>query len=58
MLRMDEGIWKILIFQKWQMLNFEVFYSTKISLTFSDIKKNNRPKKKMLRLSGGQLYIK
>ena len=39
------------------MLKFKVVYSTKISLTFSAIKKKNRPKK-ILRPSGGQLYIK
>ena len=32
-------------FEKWQMLKFKVVYSTKISLTFWAIKKNNRPKK-------------
>ena len=40
------------------MLKFKVFYSNKISLTFSAIKKNYRPKKRILRPSGGQLYIK
>ena len=39
------------------MLKFKVVYSTKISLTYSAIKKNNR-QKKILRPSGGQLYIK
>ena len=42
---MNEGVWKILIFEKWQMLKFKVIYSTKISLPFAAIKKNNRPKK-------------
>ena len=44
MLRMDEGIWKILIFRKMEDIEI-VVYPTKISLTFSAIKKNNRPKK-------------
>ena len=57
MLRMDEGIWKILIFRK--MVDVEIqsclFYQN-FTHNFG-FKKNNRPKK-ILRPSGGQLYIK
>ena len=40
------------------MLKFKVVYSTKISLTFSAIKKKIIVQKKILRPSGGKLYIK
>ena len=45
-------------FEKWQMLKFKVANSTKISLTFSAIKKKKSSKKKIFRPSGEQLCIK
>ena len=57
MLRMDEGISKILIFRK--MTDVEI-QSCLFDQNFTYIfgyKKNNR-QKKILRPSGGQLYIK
>ena len=57
MLQMDEGIWKILIFRK--MADVEI-QNGLFDQNFTHIfgyKKNNR-KKKILRPTGGQLYIK
>ena len=59
MLRMDEGVWKILIFRK--MADVEIqscLFDQNFTHIFGYKKKNNGPKKKILRPSGGQLYIK
>ena len=59
MLRMDEGISNFVIFRK--MADVEIrscLFDQHFTHIFGYIKKNNRPKKKILRPSEGQIYIK